>query len=69
MLDEPSKQIVDTVSVATTVGALAGVLPALAALLTILWTAIRIWETDTVQRWFRKERKRDKKGRYVKEDD
>tara|TARA_R100000458_G_C8092594_1_gene122676 strand:+ start:146 stop:355 length:210 start_codon:yes stop_codon:yes gene_type:complete len=69
MLDEPSKQIVDTFSVATTVGALAGVLPALAALLTILWTAIRIWETDTVQRWFRKERKRDKKGRYVKEDD
>ena len=29
MLDEPSKQIVDTFSVATTVGALAGVLPLL----------------------------------------
>jgi|TARA_A100000172_G_C3002179_1_gene96688 hypothetical protein len=69
MLDEPSKQIVDTVSVATTVGALAGVLPALAALLTILWTAIRIWETDTVQDVFQKRRKRDKKGRFVKEDD
>tara|TARA_R100000329_G_C7551001_1_gene194702 strand:- start:195 stop:404 length:210 start_codon:yes stop_codon:yes gene_type:complete len=69
MLDEPSKQIVDTFSVATTVGALAGVLPALAALLTILWTAIRIWETDTVQDLFQKRRKRDKKGRFVKEDD
>tara|TARA_R100001224_G_scaffold93253_1_gene62653 strand:- start:177 stop:386 length:210 start_codon:yes stop_codon:yes gene_type:complete len=69
MLDEPSKQIVDTVSVATTVGALAGVLPALAALLTILWTGIRIWETDTVQDVFQKRRKRDKKGRFVKEDD
>jgi hypothetical protein len=69
MLDEPSKQIVDTFSVATTVGALAGVLPALAALLTILWTAIRIWETDTVQDVFQKRRKRDKKGRFVKEDD
>ena len=69
MLDEPSKQIVDTFSVATTVGVLAGVLPALAALLTILWTAIRIWETDTVQDVFQKRRKRDKKGRYVKEDD
>ena len=69
MLDEPSKQIVDTVSVATTVGALAGVLPALAALLTILWTAIRIWETDTVQDLFQKRRKRDKKGRFVKEND
>jgi|TARA_R100000149_G_C5806168_1_gene91392 hypothetical protein len=69
MLDEPSKQIVDTFSVATTVGALAGVLPALAALLTILWTAIRIWETDTVQDLFQKRRKRDKKGRFVKEND
>jgi len=69
MLDEPSKQIVDTFSVATTVGALAGVLPALAALLTIFWTAIRIWETDTVQDVFQKRRKRDKKGRFVKEDD
>jgi len=69
MLDEPSKQIVDTVSVATTVGALAGLLPALAALLTILWTGIRIWETDTVQDVFQKRRKRDKKGRFVKEDD
>jgi hypothetical protein len=25
-------------------------LPSIAALFTILWTGIRIWETDTVQR-------------------
>ena len=43
------KQIVDTVSVATGVGALAGLLPALAALFTIVWTGIRIWETETVK--------------------
>ena len=68
-MDEPTKQIVDTFSVATMVGTLAGLLPGIAALLTIIWTAIRIWETDTVQDLFQKKRKRDKKGRFVKEDD
>jgi hypothetical protein len=68
-MDEPTKQIVDTFSVATMVGTLAGLLPALAAVLTIIWTAIRIWETDTVQDLFQKRRKRDKKGRFVKEND
>ena len=63
------KQVVDAFSVATMVGTIAGLLPALAALLTVVWTAIRIWETDTVQDLFSKRRKRDKKGRFVKEDD
>ena len=68
-LGEVMKQVVDTFSVATMVGTIAGLLPALAALLTVVWTAIRIWETDTVQDLFSKRRKRDKKGRFVKEDD
>lgn len=50
MADEGLKQVADTVSVATGVGALAGVLPAISALVTIVWMSIRIWETDTVQR-------------------
>ena len=50
MADEGLKQVEDTVSVATGVGALAGVLPALSALVTSVWMSIRIWETDTVQR-------------------
>lgn len=68
-MGEDMKQVVDTFSVATMVGTIAGLLPALAALLTVVWTAIRIWETDTVQDLFQKRRKRDKKGRFVKEDD
>ena len=68
-MDEPTNQIVDTFSVATMVGTLAGLLPALAAVLTIIWTAIRIWETDTVQDLFQKRRKRDSKGRFLPEDD
>ena len=29
-----------------------GALPVLATALTVIWTGIRIWETETCQRWF-----------------
>lgn len=47
---ETVKHAVDAVSVVTVVGTLMEILPAVAALFTIVWTAIRIYETDTVQR-------------------
>ena len=50
--DEQVKQLGDAISIITVVGTLAELLPAVAAILTIIWTAIRIWETDTVQRMF-----------------
>jgi len=46
---ESVKHVVDAVSVVTVVGTLMDILPAIAALFTIIWTAIRIYETDTVQ--------------------
>ena len=49
MEDDGMKEVVDTISVATGVGALAGLLPAVAALFTIIWTGIRIWETETIK--------------------
>lgn len=48
-MDESTKNLVDTASVATVVGTLAGILPAIAALFTIVWTCIRIYESRTVQ--------------------
>ena len=51
---EAAKFIADGVSVVTVVGTLAGLLPAVAALFTIIWTGIRIYETETVQRWLGK---------------
>ena len=57
-MDEHTKTLVDTASVATVVGTLAGILPAIAALFTIVWTSIRIYESRTVQDFF----KRDKDG-------
>ena len=47
--DETVKYVIDGVSFLTVVGTLAEMLPAVAALFTIVWTAIRIWETKTVQ--------------------
>jgi len=49
-LTEPEKIIGDVVSVGTVVGTLSGLLPSIAAIFTIVWTGIRIYETDTVQR-------------------
>ena len=54
MTDESAKHAVDAVSVATTVATLAGILPAIAALFTIVWTAIRIYESKTVQDYLRR---------------
>lgn len=58
---ETTKHVVDALSLVTVVGTLIQLLPAVAALFTIVWTAIRIYETDTVQRWIGKE-KQDEKG-------
>jgi hypothetical protein len=54
--DEQVKTLGDAISIITVVGTLAELLPAVAAILTIIWTAIRIWETDTVQCIFRRKK-------------
>ena len=53
---EAVKHTVDAVSVVTVVGTLMEVLPAVAALFTIIWTGIRIYETETVQRFLGKKK-------------
>ncbi len=51
-VSEVSKHILDVASVATMVGTLVNILPAISASLTIVWMVIRIYETKTVQGWF-----------------
>ena len=53
-LSDNSKHILDLASFATVLGTLVDMLPSIAALFTIVWTAIRIYETDTVQGWLGK---------------
>ena len=49
--DESVKYAIDALSFATVLGTIINMLPAIAAVFTIVWTGIRIYETDTVQRW------------------
>jgi hypothetical protein len=49
-INDVAKHVIDGASVVTVIGTLAGYLPAIAALFTIIWTAIRIYETPTVTR-------------------
>lgn len=55
-VDTTTKHVVDAVSVVTVVGTIVDTLPSIAALFTIIWTALRIWETQTVQNWVRRKK-------------
>ena len=70
------KAMLDWSAVLTGAGVVIKVLPAIAAIWTIAWLSISMWETKTVQGWL----KRDKKPqgekvdaryvpRYVEDDD
>lgn len=42
---------IDAISISVVGATLIGYLPAIAAVLSIIWTAIRIYESDTVRCW------------------
>lgn len=56
MTDE-IKNVGDGVGVLTTAGVLIDLLPAISAILTIVWFSIRIYETDTVQKYLKDRKK------------
>jgi hypothetical protein len=56
MTTEATKQAVDAVSVVTVIGTLADILPAIAALFTIVWTGFRIYELQTIQNWLKRKK-------------
>ena len=56
-LSNSTKYVVDAVSMFTVLGTLVDFLPAAAAAFTIIWTGIRIWETDTVKNIVKKGKK------------
>ena len=55
MATESTKTLVDGLSVVTVVGTLGDLLPPMAALFTIIWTALRIYESRTVQNLLNKQ--------------
>ena len=50
------KPLVDAVTVTTTAAALFGWLPPIVAILTLVWTVIRIYETETVQKFVQRKK-------------
>jgi len=58
-MSESAKHVGDAVSIVTVVGTLAQVLPSIAAIFTIVWTSIRIYETETVQKLLGKKKVED----------
>jgi hypothetical protein len=54
---EQYKPAGDVLSVTTVVATLGGWLPSIAALVSIIWGLIRIYETKTVQDWLKRGRK------------
>jgi hypothetical protein len=59
-VSEPAKHVVDALSILTVLGTLVEILPAIAALLSIVWSLLRIYESKTVQRWLGKKDAFDK---------
>ena len=49
---ETLKHIIDALSIGGVMATLAGWLPAIAALASLVWTVIRITETKTFKSWF-----------------
>ena len=59
-LDETTRAGLDALSIFAVIGTLIDMLPSIAAVVTIVWTSIRIYETNTVQKLLR--RKKDEEG-------
>jgi hypothetical protein len=57
---EAVKAVGDALSVFTVVGTLVDMLPSVAALFTIVWTTIRIYESETVQGYIGRRKNRAK---------
>jgi hypothetical protein len=53
-VNEHTKHLIDWASIMTVIGTLASILPAIAAIWSIVWSTIRIYETKTVQEWIKK---------------
>lgn len=61
-MDESTKHLIDLSAIFTAVGTMMSMLPVLASLFTIIWMAIRIWETKTVQKLFGKKEVNEDEG-------
>jgi hypothetical protein len=57
-INEHTKHLLDWTSIGVVLGTLMQILPSIAALASLVWTGIRIYETKTVQEWLKKRSKK-----------
>ena len=57
-INEHTKHWIDWTSIGVVLGTLMNFLPAVAALASLIWSCIRIYETKTVQEWLKKRSKK-----------
>lgn len=62
LLPEGAKFGIDGLSLMAAFAAVAQLLPAIATLLSIAWSLIRLWETKTVQSWFDRSNEDEPRG-------
>lgn len=55
-LGDASRRVVDGAAALVAGGTLAGILPHVAALFTVIWYVLQVYETKTIQRWRRRRR-------------
>ena len=55
-VQEQLKSVGDALSLGTVLATIAGFLPAIAAIFTIVWTGLRIYESPTIQKWINREK-------------
>lgn len=53
-LGDAQRRVVDVGAALVAAGTLASILPHLAALFTVIWYALQVYETRTIQRWRRR---------------
>jgi len=58
-IDDHTKHFIDWTSIGIALGSLMQILPSIAAVLSIVWSIIRIYETKTVQALIAKYRNKD----------
>lgn len=56
MIPEQIKQTLDGLSIMTVLATLTAWLPPIAALVSIIWGLLRIYETKTVQKWLNRKK-------------
>lgn len=61
MSTEAAKYAGDAISIGTILASFWDFVPHAAALLSLIWVAIRIWETTTVKGWLGRDRRRGRR--------